>query len=533
MGGAVGAAYADTAAANGDTTAADNSGNLKFGNVACNTAKAHDATFWIVRKSASTKDSFANGATVKFTVTEVKGAGLSAAPVTKDITLPRDWISRADDAVSTSVTAPIEILSSTPGFGEGKVSYQAEGPRDGGGTLKLSTFVNVSWTTGPCAPANTAPSVPGAPTASENPTQGGFTLTWAPSSDAEENAFTYTLEGKDSSGMDWAPIEAGITGTSYTFGSGKPLEGRWTYRVQAVETSTKPALSSGWSASSAPVVVDRTKPNAPSADPDSAAAFTDGSGTAWWKDSVTVTFTGNGDPQLRDGSEGSGVVATTDPFSWSTQAPFTASGTATDAAGNVSDEAALSGYVDTEAPQVTLSCPAGPIAQGSASSATWSASDEGGSGVAGATSGSVALDSSAIGPKTFTLPAGSVKDNVGHESEAATCDYTVIYDWTGFFRPVVDGMNVAKAGSAIPIKFSLHGNQGLDVIASGSPTFTIKGAGGRQTVTAGQSVLTYDPTSDQYTYVWKTDKAWAGKSGTFELKLADGTTHTAEFTFTK
>lgn len=53
------------------------------------------------------------------------------------------------------------------------------------------------------------------------------------------------------------------------------------------------------------------------------------------------------------------------------------------------------------------------------------------------------------------------------------------------------------------------------------------------TVTAGSNSLTYDATSDQYIYVWKTDKSWAGQSGTLTVTLNDGTTHTAQFSFTK
>jgi hypothetical protein len=52
-------------------------------------------------------------------------------------------------------------------------------------------------------------------------------------------------------------------------------------------------------------------------------------------------------------------------------------------------------------------------------------------------------------------------------------------------------------------------------------------------VTAGGSSLSYDPASGQYTYVWKTDKAWAGKCVKFDLGLNDGSSHIALMQFTK
>jgi hypothetical protein len=39
------------------------------------------------------------------------------------------------------------------------------------------------------------------------------------------------------------------------------------------------------------------------------------------------------------------------------------------------------------------------------------------------------------------------------------------------------------------------------------------------------------PWTQQYTYLWKTQRSWAGKFGTFVMQLVDGTTHTAEFKF--
>lgn len=115
--------------------------------------------------------------------------------------------------------------------------------------------------------------------------------------------------------------------------------------------------------------------------------------------------------------------------------------------------------------------------------------------------------------------------------------YTV-FDFSGFFDPVsMDGPNVAKAGQAIPVTFSLGGDQGLGVVTSAR--FAIAGTVANPTgevldaATAGQSGLSYDPRHDLYTYVWKTQKTWASKTGTFVLTLSDGTEHTFSVSFKK
>jgi hypothetical protein len=52
-----------------------------------------------------------------------------------------------------------------------------------------------------------------------------------------------------------------------------------------------------------------------------------------------------------------------------------------------------------------------------------------------------------------------------------------------------------------------------------------------QTVTADTSGLQYDASSNQYTYVWKTDKTWANSCRRLFVKFNDGSQHTADFLF--
>ncbi len=146
-----------------------------------------------------------------------------------------------------------------------------------------------------------------------------------------------------------------------------------------------------------------------------------------------------------------------------------------------------------------------------------------------------------------TFPVGttevtcSAKDKAGNEA-TGKFNVEVIYDFKGFFSPVdnPDTLNKAKAGSAIPVKFTLGGDMGLDVFyKEGDSTYprsadTTCGSTEtvdviEETVTANSSGLSFDETTGQYTYVWKTSKNWANTCRQLVVKLKDGRTYRAYF----
>lgn len=53
----------------------------------------------------------------------------------------------------------------------------------------------------------------------------------------------------------------------------------------------------------------------------------------------------------------------------------------------------------------------------------------------------------------------------------------------------------------------------------------------RERVPAGSSSLQFDAGSNQYTYVWKTDKSWAGTCRDLTLLFPSGSVKTAQFKF--
>jgi predicted extracellular nuclease len=135
-------------------------------------------------------------------------------------------------------------------------------------------------------------------------------------------------------------------------------------------------------------------------------------------------------------------------------------------------------------------------------------------------------------------PGDVARGTSDHDPNVAT--FNVIFNWSGFFPPVdnLPTINTAKAGSAIPIKFSLGGDEGLGIFADGYPASTQISCGdgtvmgdNQPAVTAGSSSLSYDPITDTYNYVWKTDKGWSGTCRQLVVVLTDGTTHVANFKF--
>ena len=105
-------------------------------------------------------------------------------------------------------------------------------------------------------------------------------------------------------------------------------------------------------------------------------------------------------------------------------------------------------------------------------------------------------------------------------------------------------LNKVKAGSAIPVKFSLGGDMGLDIFAKAADGSSFPKSGTmacdstapidtiEQTVRASSSGLTYYAATDRYTYVWKTQKAWTG-CRQLVVKLDDGTVHRTNFKLVK
>ena len=156
---------------------------------------------------------------------------------------------------------------------------------------------------------------------------------------------------------------------------------------------------------------------------------------------------------------------------------------------------------------------------------------------------SVTVPASAFGVGSHTMSA-SYTDGGALTPSSGSVTFDVIdnYPFSGFLAPVdnLPALNQVKAGAAVPVKFSLGGNLGLNIFTTGYPRSetvpcdTSSMANGiDETVTAGNSSLSFDEASGQYSYIWKTDKAWAGSCRQFVVKLTDGTVQRADFKFAR
>jgi hypothetical protein len=263
------------------------------------------------------------------------------------------------------------------------------------------------------------------------------------------------------------------------------------------------------------------------------------SGTAgtngWYTSAIDVEF------RAADGL--SGFSGKADPHTFTVSsgtqqgaAVAVASGTVTDLAGNTADSVNSGPFkVDSTKPSLNPVVSPNPVLLNGTATASPGASDAT-SGIASANCDPV--NTSSVGAKSVNC---SATDNAGNQN-SASANYNVNYNFAGFRAPVDNNgvFNTAKAGSAIPMKFSLFGNHGLGVIATGFPKATAVTCPRvmttdliEETVNTTSNSFTYDATADQYNYVWKTQSTYAGKCYRFDLQLIDGTTQSALFNFTK
>lgn len=111
------------------------------------------------------------------------------------------------------------------------------------------------------------------------------------------------------------------------------------------------------------------------------------------------------------------------------------------------------------------------------------------------------------------------------------------YDFSGFYAPVMNAptVTVIKAGSTVPVKFSLNGDWGMDIFEYGYPVLmkckdcTFSDFEPDKLLYMDRSKLLYDAGLDQYIFTWKTKKNWTGTCWILNILLNDGSIHQAYF----
>jgi hypothetical protein len=215
-----------------------------------------------------------------------------------------------------------------------------------------------------------------------------------------------------------------------------------------------------------------------------------------------------------------------------TDQPKTAYGCTATSAGGTTGPVVTTIGVDLTDPTVTCG-PTPTFALNQPGGTVQAAVTDSGSGAVVSTL-SAAADTSVVGRHTVALTG---RDNAGRTS-VAQCPYSVGYVWTGFSAPVDPGMNAAKAGQTIPLKWRVTDHTGTPVSSLSTVSVTAvglacaTGATGDQVeeYAAGASGL-QNLGAGFYQFNWKTPAGYASSCKTVRVGLGDGAVHTADFTF--
>ena len=168
-------------------------------------------------------------------------------------------------------------------------------------------------------------------------------------------------------------------------------------------------------------------------------------------------------------------------------------------------------YVVVEGGSVTVSA-TGADPDGDALIYAWDLDGNGTFETSGASFVFSAASIQAPATRTFSVQVTDPDGATGTDSATVN----VVWAFDGFGPPLDSGgSNAANAGSTIPVKFSLHGNQGLAIFKAGYPASASYDCGSTPPTEASEPAgssesLNYAKGVDQYTFAWKTDKSWAG-----------------------
>lgn len=250
-------------------------------------------------------------------------------------------------------------------------------------------------------------------------------------------------------------------------------------------------------------------------------------GNGWYVGPVTVHFT------CSDGR--SGVATCPDDVILTANGANSASGTATDKAGNTAVTAVSGINIDTESPTIAVvNVAGGTYTLGAVPAASCTAGD-GFSGLAGSCVVTIS-GGTPNGVGTFTYTARAT-DTAGNTA-TTTGSYRVIYRFDGFLQPINDtahqvgtSTSVFKGGSTIPVKLQLKNASGTLVQTNVAPAWLTPAKGASMNLPVDESLYsvaadsgsTYRVEGSQYSYNWKT--ASGGNYYRIGVRLDDGQTY--------
>jgi len=459
--------------------AADLAGNVRAGRTVGGINIDGTAPSTTSNNTCTAVNDYCTGDTANVELTAADQVGLSGV---KEIRYSiGDGIEQVAPGASTTVEVPLN------GSGTGTVRYYAV---DNAGNAERTNSVSLKWD-------NIAPTV-------------GHTLSPAPNAGEWNNTnVTVTFTAKDDdTGSGVASFSPPVTVSTETAG--------------LVIKGTAFDTAGNMSTDSVTVKLDKTAPTL-------SAAITKGTKTAsgWYNGPVTVTFS--------CGDALSGVAICPDPVTLTKNGVNSATGTATDNAGNSASISIEGVYIDQEKPTMTtadVNVAGASYILGAVPAARCTATDS----FSGLASCAVTVSGgNANGVGTFSYSAIAT-DKAGNTT-TVTGTYTVSYRFDGFLQPINDtahqigiSTSVFKAGSTIPVKFQLKDATGATVPSGTAPVWLAPAKGSAMSAPVDETVYAatadsgssyrFDPTGQQFSYNWKTGTG--GNYWRVGVRLDDG-----------